>query len=35
VGGANVYRDKDHLTVTWTRTLSSPIGTAITAALGR
>jgi hypothetical protein len=35
VGGANVYRDKDHLTVTWTRTLTSAIGTAITAALGR
>ncbi|MHC5797965.1 acyltransferase family protein [Lacisediminihabitans sp. FW035] len=35
VGGANVYRDQDHLTVTWTRTLSTQIGTAITAALGR
>ena len=35
VGGANVYRDKDHLTVTWTRTLSSQIGDAIAAALAR
>jgi hypothetical protein len=35
VGGANVYRDQDHLTVTWTRTLSAQIGTAITAVLGR
>jgi peptidoglycan/LPS O-acetylase OafA/YrhL len=35
VGGANIYRDKDHLTVTWTRTLSSAIGTAIAATLAR
>lgn len=33
VGGANVYRDQDHLTVTWTLTLKKYIGAAITAAL--
>ena len=35
VGGANVYRDRDHLTVTWTLTLKNFIGDAITAALSR
>ena len=35
VGGANVYRDQDHLTVTWTLTLKPAIGEAITAALAR
>jgi hypothetical protein len=35
VGGANVYRDQDHLTVTWTLTLKKLIGAAITAALSR
>jgi peptidoglycan/LPS O-acetylase OafA/YrhL len=33
VGGANVYRDRDHLTVTWTLTMKNLIGDAITAAL--
>ncbi|MET4782256.1 acyltransferase family protein [Glaciihabitans sp. UYNi722] len=33
VGGANVYRDQDHLTVTWTLTLANLIGKAITSAL--
>lgn len=33
VGGANVYRDQDHLTVTWTLTLKPAIGDAITMAL--
>lgn len=35
VGGANIYRDRDHLTVTWTLTLKKPIGDAIAATLGR
>ena len=35
VGGANVYRDRDHLTVTWTLTMKNFIGDAITAALSR
>jgi peptidoglycan/LPS O-acetylase OafA/YrhL len=29
IGGANVYRDQDHLTVTWTLTLKNVIGTTI------
>jgi peptidoglycan/LPS O-acetylase OafA/YrhL len=33
VGGANVYRDGDHLTVTWTLTQAREIGDAIAAAL--
>ncbi len=35
VGGANVYRDQDHLTVTWTLTMRSIIGDAISKALAR
>ncbi|MHB1171038.1 MAG: acyltransferase family protein [Lacisediminihabitans sp.] len=35
VGGANVYRDQDHLTVTWTLTLKSFIGDAIKRVLAR
>jgi peptidoglycan/LPS O-acetylase OafA/YrhL len=35
VGGANVYRDRDHLTVTWTLTMKNFIGDAISAALSR
>jgi peptidoglycan/LPS O-acetylase OafA/YrhL len=33
VGGANVYRDQDHLTVTWTLTLRSQIEAAISSVL--
>ena len=33
VGGANVYRDQDHLTVTWTMTMRSLIGAAISKVL--
>lgn len=33
IGGANVYRDQDHLTVTWAGTVGPFIGAAITAAL--
>ncbi len=34
VGGANVYRDQDHLTVTWTLTMSDAIGSAVQKVLG-
>jgi peptidoglycan/LPS O-acetylase OafA/YrhL len=35
VGGANIYRDQDHLTVTWTLTMQTVIGNAIEKALAR
>jgi peptidoglycan/LPS O-acetylase OafA/YrhL len=35
VGGANVYRDQDHLTVTWTLTQAKAIGDGIARALAR
>ncbi|MDQ1526005.1 MAG: hypothetical protein QOG18_618, partial [Microbacteriaceae bacterium] len=35
VGGANVYRDQDHLTVTWTLTMQTVIGIAMEKALAR
>jgi peptidoglycan/LPS O-acetylase OafA/YrhL len=35
IGGANVYRDQDHLTVTWTLTAKSFIKTAVDTALTR
>jgi peptidoglycan/LPS O-acetylase OafA/YrhL len=35
IGGANVYRDQDHLTVTWTMTLSKVIGDAIQQTLAK
>ena len=35
VGGANVYRDQDHLTNTWALTLSHPFGEALKAAMAR
>jgi len=35
IGGANVYRDQDHLTVTWTRTMETAIGSAVEGAMRR
>ena len=35
IGGANVYRDQDHLTVTWTMTLATVIGDEITQTLDK
>ena len=35
VGGANVYRDQDHLTNTWALTLSRPFGEALKQAMAR
>lgn len=35
VGGANVYRDQDHLTNTWAHSLASFIGDAIKRSIGR
>jgi peptidoglycan/LPS O-acetylase OafA/YrhL len=35
IGGANVYRDQDHLTVTWTRTMQPRIGSALEEAMTR
>lgn len=33
VGGVNVYRDQDHLTVTWTRTMESALDSALEEAM--
>ncbi len=35
INGATVYRDKDHLTVTWVSTLAPRIASAVEAALSR
>jgi hypothetical protein len=35
IGGANVYRDQDHLTVTWTMTLATVIGDTVTQTLDK
>ncbi|MCU1423115.1 MAG: acyltransferase [Microbacteriaceae bacterium] len=35
IGGANVYRDQDHLTVTWTLTMQKAIGDAVQQTLAK
>ena len=35
IGGANVYRDQDHLTVTWTLTMQKAIGDAVRQTLAK